>query len=32
MAYNPLHLLEARQTPILASAPAAKLDDDEDRE
>ena len=32
MTYNPLHLLEAREAPILASAPAATLDDDEHRE
>ncbi len=32
MTYNPLHLLEAREAPILARAPAATLDDNEDRE
>ena len=32
MAYNPVHLLEERETSILASAPGAPPGDDEDRE
>ncbi len=32
MAYNPLHLLEARDAPVVASAPTAALSDEEDRE
>ncbi|HEV8436980.1 MAG TPA: M23 family metallopeptidase [Methylomirabilota bacterium] len=32
MAYNPLHLFEARELPLLASASSTPLDDDEDRE
>ncbi len=32
MAYNPLHLLETREAPVLASTPDAAVDDDEDRE
>jgi murein DD-endopeptidase MepM/ murein hydrolase activator NlpD len=32
VAYNPLHLLEMRQTPMLASASETALDDNQDRE
>jgi murein DD-endopeptidase MepM/ murein hydrolase activator NlpD len=32
VAYNPLHLLETRDTPLLTSATTATLHDDEDRE
>ncbi len=32
VAYNPLHLLETRETPLLTSTTTATLHDDEDRE
>jgi murein DD-endopeptidase MepM/ murein hydrolase activator NlpD len=32
IAYNPMHLLEGREAPVLASAPGVPPDDDEDRE